>query len=81
MEKKSDRELSALLRAVTLRLDRRPGMTGSTGSIEPELRPQLLHEAVRGNSPRMALAKVAYAKAMQRREGPCGVVSTSLRFA
>jgi hypothetical protein len=48
---KTDRELSALLRAVTLRLDRRPGTT----SKKPELRPQLPQEAVRGNSPRMAL--------------------------
>jgi hypothetical protein len=53
---KTGRGLSALLRAVTLRLDRRPrnASINRTGA----LRPQLPHEAVRGNAPRMALGKV-----------------------
>jgi hypothetical protein len=50
---KPGRGLSALLRAVTSDWTAAP-----EDRTEPELRPQLPHEAVRGNSPRMASAKV-----------------------
>jgi hypothetical protein len=58
---------------LTLRLDRRPG----TDAREPELRPQLPHKAVRGNSLRMAPEKAegqshlpAQRKASDRTERP-----------